>query len=61
MGMSQPVFLLKLVANFINEGESVASFCHQVAAGFPDIFLYFYFVKNHKMAKNATTTKAREK
>jgi hypothetical protein len=52
---------LKLAANFINEGESVASFCRQVAAGFPDIFLYFYFVTNHKMSKNATIAKVREK
>jgi hypothetical protein len=32
-----------------------------VAAWLPDVFGYFYFVKNHKIAKNSTTTKAREK
>jgi hypothetical protein len=45
----------------MNEGESVASFCCQVAAFFPDMFCGFYFLKNHKIAKNSTTTKAREK
>jgi hypothetical protein len=44
-----------------NEGESAASFCHQLAALFPDMFCKFYLVKNHKIAKNSTTTKAREK
>jgi hypothetical protein len=44
-----------------NEGESAASFCCQVAAWFPDMFCNFYFVKNHKIAKNSTTTKAKEK
>jgi hypothetical protein len=28
---------------------------------FPDMFCNFYFVKNHKIAKNSATTKAREK
>jgi hypothetical protein len=32
-----------------------------VAAWFPDMFRNFYFEKNHKIAKNSTTTKAREK
>jgi hypothetical protein len=45
----------------MNEGESVASFCCQVAAFYPDMFCVFYFLKNHKIAKNSTTTKAREK
>jgi hypothetical protein len=27
----------------------------------PDIFCNLYLVKNHKIAKNSTTTKAREK
>ncbi len=45
----------------INEGESAASFCHQVAALFPDMFCNFYLVKNYKIAKNSTTTKVREK
>jgi hypothetical protein len=32
-----------------------------VAAWFPDIFSKFCLVKNHKIAKNLTTPKAREK
>jgi hypothetical protein len=28
---------------------------------FPDMFCSFYFVKNHKFAKNSTATKGREK
>jgi hypothetical protein len=43
-----------------NDGKSAASFCHQVASCFPDMFCNFYLVKNHQIAKNATTTKARE-
>jgi hypothetical protein len=42
-------------------GESAASFCHQLAALFPDLFCNFYLVKNHKIANNSATTKAREK
>jgi hypothetical protein len=45
----------------INEGKSATSFCCQVAAWFPDIFWNFYSVKTHKIAKNLTTTKARQK
>jgi hypothetical protein len=44
-----------------NEGKSAASFCHQVAAMFLDMFCNFYLVKNHKIAKNCPTIKAREK
>jgi hypothetical protein len=43
------------------EGKSVASFCHQVVAWFTDMFSNFYLVKNYKIAKNSTTTEAREK
>jgi hypothetical protein len=32
-----------------------------VAAWFPDTFCNFYLEKNHKIAKNSTTTKAGEK
>jgi hypothetical protein len=32
-----------------------------VAAWFSAMFGNFYLVKNHKIAKNSTTTKAREK
>jgi hypothetical protein len=42
-------------------GESAASFCRKVAALFLDMFWSFNLVKNHKIAKNLTTTKAREK
>jgi hypothetical protein len=45
----------------LNEGESAASFCHQLARLFPDMFCNFHLVKNHKIAKNSTATKAREK
>jgi len=45
----------------INEGESAASFCWLVAALFPDMFFNIYVVKNHKIAKSSTNTKARYK
>jgi hypothetical protein len=45
----------------LNKGKSALSFCHQMAAAFPDMFCKFYLLKNHKMAKNSTTAKAREK
>jgi hypothetical protein len=32
-----------------------------VAAPLPDVFATFIFLKNHKTAKNLTTTNAREK
>ncbi len=32
-----------------------------MAAWVPDVFFNFYFAKNHKIAKNSTTIKAREK
>jgi len=42
-------------------GKSTASFCRLVAAAwFPDMFCNFYLVKNHKIIKSSTTTKARE-
>jgi len=44
-----------------NEGESAASFCHQLAGLFPDMLCKFYLVKNHEIAKKSVTTKAREK
>jgi hypothetical protein len=44
-----------------NEGKSAASFCHQVAAWVLNMFCNFYFVKNHNIANNSTTIKAREK
>jgi hypothetical protein len=47
--------------NRYNERKSAASFCSQVAAWLPDMFWNCYLVKNHKIAKNSTTTKAREK
>jgi hypothetical protein len=42
---------LKRAVPFTNEGKSAASFCGQVAAGFPDMFCNFYLVKNHKIIK----------
>ncbi len=51
---------LKELNNLANEGISVASFCRQVAAWFPDMLCNFYLVKNHKIDKNLTTTEARE-
>jgi hypothetical protein len=45
----------------LNERKSAASFCHQVAAWFPDMFCNFYLVKNREIAKNSTATTAREK
>jgi len=44
-----------------DEGKSAASFCRQMAALFPDMCCIFYLMKNHKIAKNPTTTIAREK
>jgi hypothetical protein len=41
--------------------KSTASFCHQVAAWVSDMFCNFYLVKNHKIANNSTTNKARLK
>jgi hypothetical protein len=46
---------------YFNEGKSAANLCHQVAARSTDMFCNFYLVKNHKIAENSTTTKAREK
>jgi hypothetical protein len=43
------------------KGKSAASVCRRVAAWVPDMFRDFYLVKNHKIVKNSTTTKAREK
>jgi hypothetical protein len=40
----------------LNEGKTAASFCHQMAAWFQDMFYNFYLVKNHKIDKNSTTT-----
>jgi hypothetical protein len=45
----------------LEQGKSAASFHHQEAAWFPDMFCNFYLVKNHKIVKNSTTTKAKEK
>jgi hypothetical protein len=43
-----------------NGGKSAASVCRQMAAWFPDMFWNFYLVKNRKIAKTSTTSKARE-
>jgi hypothetical protein len=59
------VFLtwLVLVFQFMSndQEESAASFCHRVAAWVQDIFAMFISCENHKIAKNSTTTKFREK
>jgi hypothetical protein len=44
-----------------NEVIIAASFCLQVAAWVSDVFCNFYLLKNHKIADNSTTPKAREK
>jgi hypothetical protein len=63
VGFKSSIFgITRGVFTTANEGKSAASFCCQVAAGFPDIFYNFYMVKHHKIAKySMTTTKAREK
>ena len=48
-------------SEFVNQNNSAASFCCQVAAWVPDMFCYFYLVKNHKVATNSATIIAREK
>ncbi len=47
--------------NLSNDGKSAASFWRQVGAWFSAMFSNFYLVKNYKIAKNSTTTTAREK
>jgi len=44
-----------------NEGKSVVILCCQGAALVPHMFCNFYLSENHKIAENATTTKARDK
>jgi hypothetical protein len=41
-------------------GNQLPVFCHQAAAQVPDRFCNFYLVKNQRIAKNTTTSKARE-
>ncbi len=53
-----PFALVKVDFSPTNESKSAASFCHQMAALFRDMFCSFYLVKNHKTANN---TEAREK
>jgi hypothetical protein len=48
-------------AALANEGKSAANFCLQVAEWVSDMFCNFYFAKNHKIADNSATAKAREK
>ncbi len=49
------------VKSSLNEEKSAASFCRQVAALFPDMLSNYFKVKIHKIAKNSTTTHAKEK
>ncbi len=44
----------------INEDNSAAKFCHQVAAWVPDMFCKFCSVKSHKIAYNSATIEAIE-
>jgi hypothetical protein len=53
--------LLKNSSSLCNEGKSAASFCRHGAAWFADMFCNFYSMKVHKIAKNSTISKAREK
>jgi hypothetical protein len=53
------VYNKRLVDTF--RGKSAASFCHQVAVLFPAMFCGIDLVKNLKIVKNSTTTKAKEK
>ncbi len=45
--------LTQCLDSSLNEGKSAASFCHQVAVWFPDMFCGYYLVKNPKIAKNS--------
>jgi hypothetical protein len=45
----------------LHKDKAAASFCYQEAARVPYIFCNFYVVKDHQIANNLTTTKAREK
>jgi hypothetical protein len=44
-----------------NQDKIAARFCRQVAAWVPDMYCNFYSVKNNKIAKDATATRAKEK
>ncbi len=44
-----------------NERKSTASFCHQVAAWYPDIFCNFYLLKNHNIEKTKQPLKPEKK
>jgi hypothetical protein len=44
----------------LNEEESAASFCRQMAAWFADMFGNFYIVTNSKNSKKLITTRAGE-
>ncbi len=35
----------------LNDGKSVASFCHQVAAWVSDMFCHFHLLKNHQITQ----------
>ncbi len=51
--------IIPLWEHYSDERESAASFCHQLAALFHDLFCNFYLVKNNKITKHSTTTTAR--
>jgi hypothetical protein len=45
----------------LNQDQSAARFCWQVAASVPYMFCNFYLVKSHKIVNNSATKKVREK
>jgi hypothetical protein len=53
--------ILRVFSFLNNEGKSAASFCRQLVAWFPDMFCNFNLLKNHKIDKYSTNTKAKEK
>ncbi len=53
--------ILHAIYTIMKLPKSTVSFCHQVAAWVPNMFHDFHLLRNHKIAKNPTTAKAREK
>jgi hypothetical protein len=61
-GSPEPPKIGKIILKKVNnQGKQGARVCRQVAAWVPDMFRNIYLVKNHRIANNSTTTKAREK
>jgi hypothetical protein len=55
-----PNAFAKLSNKTFNQDKSAASFCRQVTARVLDMFGNPFSVKNHKIAKNSATSKARD-